>query len=122
MEKKNIESILREKSENLHSEVRPKLWDKLEKRMDDHYDSTVSTKHIQFAWIRYAAAFILLIGAGFLLSRLDTTNTRALSSQFTIEEVNSFSEEDKLYQEMTSFSLQYYRSHILPTKDSSTPL
>ena len=68
MSKKNIESTFKKKSENYQADVRPKLWDKLEKRMDDHYATTTSVKMVSIAWMRYAAALVLLLGAGFALS------------------------------------------------------
>lgn len=111
MEKKNIESILKTESDNYREDVRPKLWDKLEKRMDDHYATTTPVKIVQYSWMRYAAAFILLLGAGFIISRLDSTTSNdsiRVAEQFTIEELPSSTEDDQLYKVMINFSQKMY--------------
>lgn len=109
MKKKNIESIVQKESENYRVEVRPKLWDKLEKRMDDHYATTTPSKVLDLAWMRYAAALALLIGAGFLISQLDTNDSLRVAQQFTLEELPSVTEDDKLYEDMINFSQNMYR-------------
>ena len=109
MEKKNIESIVQKESENYRVEVRPKLWDKLEKRMDDHYETTTPEQVVKFAWMRYAAAAILLMGAGLLISRLDTNNKLMATEQFILEEISTTSEDDQLYEDMIHFSQKMYR-------------
>ncbi len=109
MKKNNIDSIIKKESKNYREEVRPKLWDKLEKRMDDHYDSTSPAPKVSIAWTRYAAAFILLVGAVFLLSRLSTEAHPRTAQQFVIEEVSTVSDEDQLYKLMIDFSQKQYR-------------
>ncbi len=109
MEKKSIESIVKKESENYRVEVRPKLWDKLEKRMDDHYEITPPEQMIQLVWMRYAAALILLLGAGFLISRLDINDQSLTTAQFTLEEISTTSEDDQLYKDMIHFSQKMYR-------------
>ena len=109
MEKKSIESIVQKESENYRVAVRPKLWDKLEKRMDDHYETTTPGQVVQFAWMRYAAALVLLLGAGFLISRLDTNDKLMAAEQFTLEEISTSSEDDQLYEDMIHFSQTMYR-------------
>ena len=109
MEKKNIESIVQKESENYRVEVRPKLWDKLEKRMDDHYETTTPEQVVKFAWMRYAAAAILLMGAGLLISRLDINNKLMATEQFILEEISTTSEDDQLYEDMIHFSQKMYR-------------
>jgi len=68
MKDNNLESTFKKKADNLHTEVRPKIWDKLEKRMDDHYASTspalAPNQIVHREWMRYAAAFALLILGG----------------------------------------------------------
>ncbi len=109
MKNKNIESIVQKESENYRVEVRPKLWDKLEKRMDDHYETTAPSKVVDLTWMRYAAALILLLGAGFLISRLDTIDSLEVADQFTLEELPSISEVDQVYEDMINFSQKMYR-------------
>ncbi len=109
MKKNNIESIIKKESENYREEVRPKLWNKLEKRMDDHYASTSPAPMVSMAWTRYAAAFVLLLGAVFLLSRISTETHPRTAEQFVIEEVSSSSDEDQLYKLMINFSQNQYR-------------
>ena len=109
MKKKNIESIVQKESENYRVDVRPKLWDKLEKRMDDHYATTTPNKVVDLTWMRYAAALVLLIGAGFLISQLDTSSSPRVAAQFTLEELPGVSDDDKLYEDMINFSQKMYR-------------
>jgi hypothetical protein len=106
---KNIESIVQKESENYRVEVRPKLWDKLEKRMDDHYETTTPDPVVRLAWLRYAAATLLLLSAGFLISRLDTSDKLLTAEQYTLEEISNSSEDDHLYENMIHFSQKMYR-------------
>ncbi len=113
MKDNNFESTFKNKAEKLTSEVRPKLWDKLEKRMDDHYESTsVNAPVISIDWIRYAAALVLLIGAGFMLKQVSQEN--ASPTRFVMEEISSPVEADLKYKEMVEFSQKYYHTLINP--------
>lgn len=126
MKDNNLESTFKNKADKLNAEVRPKLWDKLEKRMDDHYASTSPASPAQIVhreWMRYAAALLLLIGAGFLLSKVGTKNNSVRIAQgFVIEEVNQSVEADKTYKEMVDFSHRYYNTLINPGAIRKTPL
>ena len=119
---KNLKSIFKTKSENYKSDVRPKLWDKLEKRMDDHYATTPPLKMVSHAWMRYAAALILLLGATFLLTQVQDKETALTAHQFYIVELSSVDEEVKIYEDMVHFSQQHYQTLINPTKKTSKSL
>jgi len=113
MKDNNLESTFKNKADSLTSEVRPKLWDKLEKRMDDHYESTFAAPPvISIDWLRYAAAFILLIGAGFMLKQVSQNNS--VATRFVMEEISTHVEADQKYKEMVEFSQKYYRTLINP--------
>jgi len=128
MKDNNLESTFKKKADKLNAEVRPKLWDKLEKRMDDHYASTSPaspTQIIQMEWMRYAAAFALLIVGGFLLSKIGSTNSPnsfRMANNFVIEEVDQVGEADQIYKEMVDFSHKYYNTLINPGAKRKTPL
>ena len=123
MKDNNLESTFKKKADNLNTEVRPKIWDKLEKRMDDHYASTSPAQIVQLEWMRYAAAFVLLIAGGFLLSKVGTKNNSVRMAQgFVIEEANQSVEADQTYKEMVDFSHKYYNTLINPGAKRKTPL
>ena len=109
MKKENIESIVKQNADKYRVEVRPKLWDKLEKRMDDHYSSITPKPERQFSWLRYAAAIVLLIGGGLLFTQIGTSSSAHIAEQFTLEELPSVSDKDQLYEDMIEFSQNYYR-------------
>ncbi len=123
MKDSNLESTFKNKAEKLNAEVRPKLWGKLEKRMDDHYASTNPAQIVHGEWMRYAAAMVLLIAGGFLLSRVDTnTKSVRIAQGFVIEEVNHSVEADQTYKEMVDFSHRYYNTLINPGAKKKSPL
>jgi len=107
MKDNNLESTFKNKAEKLQVDVRPKLWDKLEKRMDDHYETTAPA--ITFDWFRYAAALVLLFGAGFLLTKVNNTAPLPMAQSFIIEELSSPEDVDLKYKEMIDFSLKHYQ-------------
>ncbi len=122
MNNKNIESTFKEKADSYKSDPRPKLWDKLEKRMDDHYATAPAQQLVSSAWMSYAAAFVLLIGAGFLLSKFGAPSQKVMAQHFTFEEINNTQEEDKVYKEMVDFSQRHYRMLINPGQKKKSAL
>jgi hypothetical protein len=122
MKDNNLESTFKNIADNLNTEVRPKLWDKLEKRMDDHYASTSPTQIVRQEWMRYAAAMALLLIGGFLLSKVGSTNTTNMAQSFVIEEIQQAEEADQTYKEMVDFSHKYYNTLINPGAKRKSPL
>jgi hypothetical protein len=122
MKDNNLESTFKNIADNLNTEVRPKLWDKLEKRMDDHYASTSPTQIVRQEWMRYAAAMALLLIGGFLLSKVGSTNTTNMAQSFVIEEIQQAGEADQTYKEMVDFSHKYYNTLINPGAKRKSPL
>jgi len=90
--------------------------------MDDHYATTTPPRLVSAAWMSYAAAFALLLGAGFLLSRVGGATQHTTAHNFTIEEVNSPQEEDKVYKEMVDFSQRHYNTLINPGQKKKSAL